>query len=91
MTTARWFPNKELTPALCIAAVLCVRGYAKAHRVWRDKAGTLAKYGIARDRASDDDLIPVCLGGNNASPPNHLPQLTAVTFKPQLTAVTFKH
>jgi hypothetical protein len=57
----RWFPNKELTPgaiAETLAAVLCVHGYAKAHRVWRDKAGTLAKYGIARDRASDDDLIP---------------------------------
>jgi hypothetical protein len=52
--------------------------------VWRDNAGTLAKYGIAGDRASlfeDDDLIPVCLGGNGASPMNHRPQLTTDTFK----------
>jgi hypothetical protein len=55
----------------------CVHGYAKAHRVWRDKSGTLAKYGIAADRAflfEDDDLVLVCLGGNNASPLNHWPQ-----------------
>jgi hypothetical protein len=45
--------------------------------VWHDKIGTLAKYGIAPYRASlfeDDDLIPVCLGGDNASPLNHWPQ-----------------
>jgi hypothetical protein len=75
-----WSPNKALTPGAIAetrAAVLCMHGYAKAHRVWRDKTGTLAKYGIAPDRASlfeDDDLIPVCLGGNNASPMNHWPQ-----------------
>lgn len=34
-------------------------------------AATLAKYGIAEE---DDDLIPVCLGGDNASPLNHWPQ-----------------
>lgn len=76
----RWLPDKALTPGAIAetrAAVLCVHGYAKAHRAWRDKVGTLAKYGIAADRASlfeDDDLIPVCLGGNNASPLNHWPQ-----------------
>jgi hypothetical protein len=76
---SRWLPNKELTPgafAETHTAVLCMHGYARAHRVWRDKAGTLAKYGIAPDRAflfEDDDLIPVCLGGNNASPLNHWP------------------
>ena len=49
----RWLPNKALTPGAIAetrTAVLCVHGYAKAHRVWRDKAGTLAKYGIAADR-----------------------------------------
>jgi|SRR6516164_292751 hypothetical protein len=50
-------------------AVICVRGYDRAHRVWHDKAGTLAKYHIAPSDAAlyeDDDLIPVCLGGDNA-------------------------
>ena len=76
----RWLPNKALTPgaiAETSATVVCVHGYARAHRVWRDKAGTLVRYGIAPDRAflfEDDDLIPVCLGGNNASPLNHWPQ-----------------
>jgi hypothetical protein len=62
--------------------VICVRGYDRAHRVWHDKAGTLAKYGIGEDRASlfeDDDLIPVCLGGDNASPQNHWPQPNGAT------------
>ena len=82
----RWLPNKALTPGTVAEtriAVLCVHGYAKAHRVWRDKASTLAKYGIATDRASlfeDDDLIPVCLGGNNASPLNHWPQSLSGTW-----------
>jgi hypothetical protein len=44
--------------------------------VWRDKIGTLAKYGIApteADRYEDDDRVPICLGGDNASPLNHWP------------------
>jgi hypothetical protein len=75
-----WLPNKTLTPGAIAethAAVLCLHGYARTHRVWRDKAGTLAKYGIALDRAAlfeDDDLVPICLGGNNGSPLNHWPQ-----------------
>jgi hypothetical protein len=43
---------------------------------------TLAKYGIPLDRAGlyeDDDLIPVCLGGDNASPLNHWPQPNSTT------------
>jgi hypothetical protein len=77
---AKWLPNKALTPGAITethATAVCMRGYARAHRTWRGKAGTLAKYGIAADRASlfeDDDLIPVCLGGNNASPLNHWPE-----------------
>jgi hypothetical protein len=76
----KWLPNRKLTPGAIAemrAAVICVHGYAKAHRVWHEKVATLAKYGIAPDQASrfeDDDLVPVCLGGNNASPLNHWPQ-----------------
>jgi hypothetical protein len=76
-------PDRALTPgavAETSPAVICTPGYARAHRVWHDKAATLAKYGIARDQAAlyeDDDLIPVCLGGDNASPLNHWPQLNA--------------
>jgi hypothetical protein len=74
-------PDHALTPgavAETSTAVICAPGYARAHRVWHDKAGTLAKYGIPRDQAAgyeDDDLIPVCLGGDNASPLNHWPEL----------------
>ena len=77
---AKWLPKRKLTPGAIAetrTAVICVHGYAKAHRVWHDQMATLAKYGIAPDRASlfeDDDLVPVCLGGNNASPLNHWPQ-----------------
>lgn len=63
---------------------ICSPGYAHAHRVWGadplDKASTLAKYGLPRrDRRlyEDDDLVPVCLGGDNADPRNHWPQLWA--------------
>ena len=44
--------------------MICVRGYDRAHRVWHDKASTLAKYSIPELEAAkyeDDDLIPVCL------------------------------
>jgi hypothetical protein len=44
-----WLPNKTLTPGAIAethAAVLCLHGYARTHRVWRDKAGTLAKTGL---------------------------------------------
>jgi hypothetical protein len=71
-------PDHALTPgavAETSTAVICAPGYARAHRVWHDKAGTLAKYGIERNQAAEyDDLIPVCLGGDNASPLNHWPQ-----------------
>ena len=64
-------------PVIIGAAVICVRGWDRAHRVWHDKAGTLARYGIRADQGylyEDDDLIPICLGGDNASPLNHWPQ-----------------
>ena len=51
-------------------AVICVRDWDRAHRVWHDKAATLAKHGIPPDRAylcEDDDLIPVCLGGGSVA------------------------
>ena len=45
--------------------------------MWDDKAGTLRKYSIPPNDGGDyedDDLIPVCLGGDNADPRNHWPQ-----------------
>lgn len=45
--------------------------------MWHDKASTLARYRIAPSDAAlyeDDDLIPVCLGVDNAAPLNHWPQ-----------------
>jgi hypothetical protein len=42
-------------------AVICAPGYADAHRVWHNKAATIAKYGLplsAADRHENDDLIP---------------------------------
>lgn len=63
---------------VCASDGLPGSAYSRKHRVWRDKAGTLAKYGIPASEASqyeDDDRVPVCLGGDNASPLNHWPQL----------------
>src|SRR5215468_8219777 len=76
-------PDHNLTPgavAETSTEAICAPGYARAHRVWHDKAATLAKYGITPDKAAlyeDDDLIPVCLGGDNASPLNNWPQLNS--------------
>ena len=75
----RVLPDPHLTPGAIVethTGVICTRGYDRAHRVWHDKAGTLAKYGLPLSAADhyDDDLVPVCLGGNNASPQNHWPQ-----------------
>lgn len=73
-------PNPRLTPGAVSesrTAVICEPGYSRAHRVWHDKAGTLAKYGIPYSdgwQYEDDDLVPVCLGGDNSSPLNHWPQ-----------------
>ena len=75
-----WLPDPKLTPgafAESSTAAICVRGYDRAHRVWHDKASTLARYRIAPSDAAlyeDDDLIPVCLGVDNAAPLNHWPQ-----------------
>jgi hypothetical protein len=46
-------------------------------RVWRDKIGTLSKHGIPPSEAGryeDDDRVPICLGGDNASALNHWPE-----------------
>jgi hypothetical protein len=73
-------PNAALTPGAILdtdPAVICAPGYARGHRVWHDKRSTLLKYGIAPANArqyEDDDLVPVCLGGNNADPRNHWTQ-----------------
>jgi hypothetical protein len=51
--------------------------YSRRHRVWHDKAGTLAKYDLppsAGHLVEDDDRVPVCLGGDNADPRNHWPE-----------------
>ena len=79
-------PNPTLTPGAVRATTtdeICVHGYAHAHRVWHDKWGTLARYGIPHNRTTryeDDDLIPVCLGGDNADPRNHWPQPRGVAM-----------
>jgi len=79
----RALPDPHLTPGAIAStdrAEICAVGYTKAHRVWLWPAGkreTMAKYGYAGRRWSDyedDDLIPICLGGDNASPLNHWPQ-----------------
>ena len=81
-----WLPDPRLTSgafAESSTAAICVRGYDRAHRVWHDKTGTLARYRIAPSDAAryeDDDLIPVCLGGDNASPLNHWPQPLGVVL-----------
>jgi hypothetical protein len=70
-------PNPALTPGALrstSAAEICTHGYAKAHRVWHNKADTLARYGVAPARSGefeDDDPVPVCLGGDNGDPRNH--------------------
>jgi hypothetical protein len=42
-------PDPKLTPGAVLdgdVAIVCAPGYARSHRVWQDKAGTLTKYGI---------------------------------------------
>jgi len=78
------FPNPILTPgAVATTDIHEVCGrvagltYSRRHRVWHNKAETLAKYGLlpsAAHAVEDDDRVPVCLGGNNASPLNHWPE-----------------
>jgi hypothetical protein len=73
-------PDPRLTPGAVAdtdPAIICAPGYSRSHRVWHDKIGTLAKYGIPQaeaDRYEDDDRVPICLGGDNASPLNHWPE-----------------
>jgi hypothetical protein len=76
-------PDPALTPGALAshsAAEVCGPGYAHTHRVWGPHEKytiTLPRYGIpARDGHlfEDDDLIPVCAGGDNADPRNHWPQ-----------------
>jgi hypothetical protein len=54
-----------------------VRGYDRTHHIWHDKPGTLARYASLPPMPlfEDDDLIPVCLGADNASLLNHRPHL----------------
>ena len=45
---------------------MCSPGYARAHRVWNDKASTLAKYGIPISRIREFEVtsrVPVGLRG----------------------------
>jgi hypothetical protein len=76
-------PDPQLTPGAVRTSdtsEICAPGYAHAHRVWPYPAGkrqVLAAYSIAwADRAGyeDDDLVPVCLGGDNADIRNHWPE-----------------
>jgi hypothetical protein len=78
-------PNPKLTPGSVAShnlAEVCAKDargqytYSRMHRVWHDKAGTLAKYGIPRSQGNlyeDDDRVPLCAGGDNADPRNHWP------------------
>lgn len=69
--------DATLTPgavATSDPAVFCPRDYPRTHRVWTDKADTLRRYGIPPSDGrfyEDDDRVPICLGGDNASPLNH--------------------
>lgn len=79
-------PDPRLTPGAIAThgtAEVCTKDadgrytYSPAHRVWHDKRGTLAKYGIPQSQRGfyeDDDRVPLCLGGDNADPRNHWPQ-----------------
>jgi hypothetical protein len=79
-------PDPQLTPGAVAThdvAEICARDargrytYSPTHRVWHDKRGTLAKYGIPRSQGrlyEDDDRVPLCLGDDNADPRNHWPQ-----------------
>src|SRR5215471_18655630 len=73
-------PDPQLTPGAVAdtdRAIVCAPGYSRSHRVWHDKVGTLAKYGSPPSEASryeDDNRVPICLGGDNASPLDHWPE-----------------
>lgn len=81
-------PDPRLTPGAVatsdahgpdgICTVVGGLTYTRRHRVWDDKQETLARYGIPASQArdyEDDDRVPVCLGGDNASPLNHWPEV----------------
>jgi hypothetical protein len=73
-------PDARITPGAVAdtdPAIVCLPGYSRAHRHWHDKIGTLLRYGIPlaeRNDYTDDDRVPICLGGDNASPLNHWPE-----------------
>jgi hypothetical protein len=73
-------PDPQLTPGAVAdtdPVIICAPGYSRSHWVWHDKIGTLAKYGIPpadADQYEDDDRVPICLGGDNASALNHWPE-----------------
>jgi hypothetical protein len=72
-------PDHKLTPgavAVTSTRELCASGFNQRPRAWHNKVETLAKYGLPASMThavEDDDLIPRCLGGDNASPLNHWP------------------
>lgn len=71
------WPDPNLTPGLARdtdPSVVFAPGYDREHRVWRHKADTCRKYGVALadcHNYEDDDLLPICAGGDNADPRNH--------------------
>jgi hypothetical protein len=73
-------PDPNLTPgavATTNRSEICARGYARAHRSWAAKWLTLRRYNIPRAQSGafeDDDLVPICLGGDNSSLLNHWPE-----------------
>lgn len=76
-THERSMPDPTLTPGVVRDTdprVVFAPGYDRAHRVWHHKADTCRKYGIPLSDChnfEDDDVVPICAGGDNADPRNH--------------------
>lgn len=87
-------PDPALTPGAVLdtsVETICRPGYAREHRVWRGKRSTLEKYGVPPNQSAlykDDDLIPLCLGGNNSDPRNHWAQLRGGPFGAEIMGQT---
>lgn len=81
-TDAPILPDPTLTPGAVastdeaeVCGIVGGKTYSQRHRVWTHRADTMRKYGIDPhtpfSEVEDDDRVPVCLGGDNASPLNH--------------------
>jgi hypothetical protein len=81
--TVSEIPDPNLTPGVVkttnqdeVCGIVNGLTYTKRHRVWTKQLSTSLKYHIPYTPKTyqDDDLIPVCLGGDNSDPKNHWPQ-----------------